>query len=502
MSSQTKPEEATFETTKTADEFTPSAPRRARPLAVIPDEAWGLFCVAGFGWCLDNLWPQVTAIILPSVILELHPPRREYLSLAQNREPPELRIISAADRASGSHDWRGRLGIGSDIIGRRWAFNLTLLITGVFGTIAGASSSFSVIAVMTALWSVGVGGNLPVDSAVFLEFLPGSHQYLLTVMSVWWSAGQVVVSAIAWPLMGNFSCSSKGECRREENMGWRCLLFAMGGFTLVMFILRFFVFDLYESPKLLAGRGNDIATSRVVEKLALYNGSPTTFSLSDLQTIDSTAESTGKYTSTSAVVKRNLSKFSGSHINTSIIILLWFMIGLAFPLYNAFLPYFLSRHGAKTNTSTSTTLRNYLIYGIMNIPGSLLGGTAIEIPRIGRKGAMCVATVFTGVFIFCGTTARTSNAQLGWNCGYAVTSNMMYSILYAYTPEVFPTKDRGTGNGLAATANRIGGILAPVIAMYANLATLVPIYIAGSLYLVAAGIMLLLPYESRGKSSL
>jgi hypothetical protein len=41
------------------------------------------------------------------------------------------------------------------------------------------------------MWSVGVGGNLPVDSAVFLEFLPASHQYLLTVMSVWWSAGQI-----------------------------------------------------------------------------------------------------------------------------------------------------------------------------------------------------------------------------------------------------------------------------------------------------------------------
>jgi hypothetical protein len=34
-------------------------------------------------------------------------------------------------------------------------------------------------------------GNLPVDSAVFLEFIPGTHQYLLTVMSVWWAFGQL-----------------------------------------------------------------------------------------------------------------------------------------------------------------------------------------------------------------------------------------------------------------------------------------------------------------------
>lgn len=46
----------------------------------------------------------------------------------------------------------------------------------------------------------------------------------------------------------------------------------------------------------------------------------------------------------------------------------------------------------------------------------------------------------------------------------------MYGVLYAMTPELFPTKDRGTGNGLAATANRIFGIMAPIIALYANLA--------------------------------
>ena len=84
---------------------------------------------------------------------------------------------------------------------------MKLLIAGVFGVVAGASPSFAVVAIMAGLWSVGVGGNLPVsigtgvycngsnarkvDSAVFLEFLPGSHQWLLTIMSIWWAFGQI-----------------------------------------------------------------------------------------------------------------------------------------------------------------------------------------------------------------------------------------------------------------------------------------------------------------------
>jgi MFS family permease len=75
-------------------------------------------------------------------------------------------------------------GFGCDIFGRRWAFNLTIGITAVFGMIAASSPNFAAIGSFAALWSIGVGGNLPVDSALFLEFLPGTHQYLLTILSI------------------------------------------------------------------------------------------------------------------------------------------------------------------------------------------------------------------------------------------------------------------------------------------------------------------------------
>ena len=68
-------------------------------------------------------------------------------------------------------------------------------------------------------------------------------------------------------------------------------------------------------------------------------------------------------------------------------------------------------------------------------------------------------SAITGVFLFASTTARTSNALLGWNCGFTFTSNVMYGVLYAVSPELFPTKDRGTGNAIVASANRIFGIM-------------------------------------------
>lgn len=69
----------------------------------------------------------------------------------------------------------------------------------------------------------------------------------------------------------------------------------------------------------------------------------------------------------------------------------------------------------------------------------------------------CIA--LTGVFLFASTTARNSNALLSWNCGYSFTSNIMYGVLYALSPELFPTKDRGTGNAIVSSANRVFGIM-------------------------------------------
>lgn len=135
--------------------------------------------------------------------------------------------------------------------------------------------------------------------------------------------------------------------------------------------------------------------------------------------------------------------------------------GLGFPLYNAFLPYIQATRGAKFHDgSTYITYRNSLIIAVLGVPGALLGGFLVEIPRFGRKGALAMSTILTGVFLYATTTAKTSNALLGWNCAYNFFANIMYAVLYAYTPEIFPTKDRGTGNALTASTNRIFGIMA------------------------------------------
>ncbi|KAG8780805.1 hypothetical protein FRC12_022583 [Ceratobasidium sp. 428] len=437
---------------------------------------WHLFFVTGFGWLADNLWPVSIGLILAQVVREFHA-QGPFLYLAQN-----------VGLLVGALGW----GLGSDIWGRKISFNTTLAIVGVFASVAAASPNFVALAVFAAIWSVGVGGNLPVDSAIFLEFLPGTHQYLLTILSVWWAFGQLLGSLVAWPIIPNFSCPAAATtCARKDNMGWRYYLITMGGLMIILWIIRFFIFTLYESPKYLMGRGKFQEAVDVVHAIAKYNGKTSRLTVeqleaagmepTDLQKTDDAEGGQQLDISAQAAVRRKLEKFNGQHLkalfetrkfamSTSIIIALWALIGLAFPLYSAFIPYYLQTRGTNFGDgSVYLTYRNQVIISVIGVPGALLGGWIVEVPLLGRRGALSITTVVTGVLLFASTTARTSNALLGWNCGYTFTSNIMYGILYAMTPELFPTKDRGTGNGIAATANRIFGIMAPIIGLYADL---------------------------------
>ncbi|KAH7129438.1 membrane transporter [Dactylonectria estremocensis] len=458
---------------------------------------WELFIVIGFGWASDNLWPIVTSLIFTPVANEFAPSHPPLLTLAQN-----IGLLG------GAMFW----GFGCDIFGRKLAFNFTLGLTAVWGLAAAGSPTFAAIGMFNALWSFGVGGNLPVDSAIFLEFLPASHQYLLTILSVDWAIAQVVATLIAWPLLGNLTCQQDETCSRSKNMGWRYFVLTVGGLTLIMFIIRFFFFTIYESPKYLMSKGRDAEAVDVVHRVAKRNGTTSELTVEDLKACE--PEGYVARTDATAALKRRLKTMALSNIrplfstktlglSTGLIMCVWALIGLGYPLYNAFLPYIQATRGVDFGDgSTYLTYRNSLIIAVLGVPGALLGGYLVELPQLGRKGTLSLSTIFTGVFLYCSTTANNSNSLLGWNCAFSFFSNIMYAVLYGFTPELFPTPQRGTGNALAATCNRIFGIMAPLIAIFADLETSAPVYTSGALFITAGILVLILPFESRGKVAL
>lgn len=412
----------------------------------------------------------------------------------------------------GSFCW----GIGSDIMGRRIAFNCTLLITSVFGIASAYASSWGGVCVLFAALGFGVGGNLPVDGALFLEFLPDASSSLLTLLSVWWPIGQLSSSLFAWFFIANWPADE----------GWRYFVMTIGAVTFMMFIIRFFIFQLFESPKYLLSKGRQAEAVAVVHGIAFRNGAKTwlTEEIMDAVADDESSSQSARRLSTTNILKNKLEAFSTARIRplfsnrklgmaTAIIWFCWATIGMGYPLFNAFLPQYLSHGGSTSSTDealatevTGETYRNYAITSIVGVPGSLLAAYTVDhkSPFLGRRGTLAISTLVSAVFLFLFVIyGRSSTSQLAFSCIEAFSQNIMYGVLYAFTPEIFPAPVRGAGTGVASFLNRMTGLVAPLIAAgIPGDGTTTPIYLSGALIFAAFLGMCLIPIETRGRQRL
>ncbi|KAI6017862.1 major facilitator superfamily domain-containing protein [Pisolithus marmoratus] len=386
---------------------------------------WYLFFVCGFGWFADNL--IAPGLIYASVIGDV------YFSQYG------IGVGWTVGLLIGSVVW----GVGSDIWGRRWSFNFTLLIT---------------------------------------EYVPTSHQYLLTVLSVWQAIGQVVGTLVAWPLISDYSCpSNSATCPALSNKGWRYYLFTMGAVIMVMWILRFFVFNLQESPKFLMSRGRDDEAVAAVHRLAAFNGKVSRLTIEHLEEADKSFGSAQGEARASGL--KPLFATRKLAYTTCILIVLWALTGLAFPLYNAVLTY--------------VSVASRVILSAVSVPGAPMAGYLVELPIFGRRRTLFIFTILTGALILASTTAETFDLYLG--LGFSFTTSVMYGVLYALSSELFPTRTRGTGNAIVAAVNRIFGLIALLI-LYLN--SFEVRMVSGGIFISAGFIALLLPFEPRGKASL
>ncbi|KAK6540550.1 hypothetical protein TWF694_009341 [Orbilia ellipsospora] len=412
---------------------------------------------------------------------------------------------------------------------------MTLLLAGIFGFAVAGGPNYLGVAFLMAVVGLGAGGNMPINSALFLEFCPQKHQWVLAVLSVWWSLSSAFLALLAWPFLLHFSCPLEtpwGQCPRSQNMGWRYLYITIATFTLTLWMIRFFFFKLHESPKYLLAQGRDADAIDVIDAIAKQNGKENKLSVHRLAEIEtkvrlakglppkieigeekSAPDRKGALAETAEMFFKSCSVLSAKQIrslfatkklafSTSMVMLLWMTLSISWNTYNLFLPVFIAEQGISLGKpSLNTTYRNYALIGVCQIPGSFIGGWLIERKALGRRGALSLASLFSGAFLFGYTQATTQEASLGFQCASAVMQNIIWGILYTYTPEIFPSPQRGTGVGLCSCLSNMASCFAPVLGYYSNVGK-TTIYACGSLFVFASGLVMILPYESRGVAAL
>ncbi|PSR82631.1 sugar transporter [Coniella lustricola] len=477
---------------------------------------WCLFVVSGLGYVVDNFWSQGISAVRPVVAYEF----TDIAGLSFSSVAYYVGLII------GASFW----GTTADLIGRKPAFNCTILIGGIFACAVAGSQNFTTFCALWAVIGTAAGGNVPVDSIVFLEFIPQSRQWMLTSLSAWWNLGQLIVSLLAWVFFANYACdASEAPCPARSNMGWRYLMITLGALAIAFAVIRMFVFKIPESPRYLLSKGRDAEAVEAVNYIARFNGKPETLTLSMLKAVDDATtrpgtarvviepsgdeaeKATGRLTH-KQIIKQGLQNYTAQSYrklfagrkmaqHSFMTFLIWTTIGVAYPLYFAFITSYLETKSTYSATdSLNYTYKTYCIVSAVGVIGPLAAGFSVE-TRLGRRWMMALSSVLTGVFLFAYTAVDTEAADVGFQCATAILGNFEYAIMYAFTPESFPGPVRGTGTGIAATLLRLGGLAASLISTYAGYSAS-PLYASAALWIVAGFFCLGLPFETHGHASI
>ncbi|KAF5987305.1 synaptic vesicle transporter SV2 [Fusarium coicis] len=424
-----------------------------------------LFFLNGFGYAVDSMITLFQSIIATQSLREF----------GEKGYANGMTIAAYVGMLTGALFW----GFSADIIGRKYAFNITLFLCSVSCIIAGGMPNWPSLGLFIALLSFGAGGNLVMDTAVFLEYLPSNKQWLLTLMACWWGFGQAIAGFIAWGFMvpERWNCVDVETCTRGNNMGWRYVMFTGGALVFFLSLLRVTVIRLRETPKYLLGVGKDEEVIETFQYLANKYNRTCSLTLQDLVACGNitSAHSKNRFSISETMIHiRGLFSTKKMTISTASIFLSWTLIGLAYPLFYVFLPSYLASRGAVFNRSQFEIWRNYALTNISGIPGPVVAGFMCN-TKLGRKYTMVIGALISMSFFFAYTSVKTSVQDLTFTCLIAFCINIYYGTLYAYTPEVLPSAHRATGSAIAVACNRVMGIVSAAVATEANTDTPAPL---------------------------
>jgi MFS transporter, putative metabolite:H+ symporter len=378
-----------------------------------------IFWLVGAGMFFDGYDLYVAGSVLASAISS------KFSTLPQNLQFISLTFVGMTIGAFVT----GFLG---DWFGRRFTYQVNLLIFGLASLAAAFAQDMQQLIVCRFVQGLGLGAEIVVGYSTLTEFVPpASRGRWLSFMAFLVVAGFPATSLLAYLI--------------APTWGWRPMFVIAGVGALVVWYLRK---ALPESPRWLERKG------RVEEAEAL------------MQAIEAEASAAGPLPAPAAVAVTppvGALTLLAPPLLQRLLVGSWMLVTINTLIFGfvIFLPQFFLRQGLTITQSFGYTL----VLASGALVGCTLGAFASDF--IGRRWSIIGASIITIVSgaIYASFSAA-SEPAIVLSVGFVliVAIYVQTAILFGvYTPELFPTEVRLRANGICNTLGRLATVFSPFV---------------------------------------
>jgi len=358
-------------------------------------------------------------------------------------------------------------GFLADIIGRKKALIFTILIMSTFTGLCSISKDVLSMSILRFLAGIGLGGTLPQPGVYISEYVPAKHRgKFVGFVETSWVFGALL--AISFPFL------------LIPLYGWR-LTFLIA--FIPLFLILLIILFIPESLRYLELKNKHEEILKILKKHKLLS-----------------KKINEEILNKSKEIHKNVSFkeiFSSKYRNRTI--LLWILWAVLVYTYHGIFLWLPTIYVKEFGFEIIKSLYWTLIVTLMQVPGYFSATFLLDI--IGRKKVLAIYLGLAGIGCLLLSIAKDINTILLWSCVISFFNLGAWAGLYTYTPELYPTRIRGTGSGIAASIGRLAGILAPTLTgfLYSIGKVLFPFAIFTLAHIIASLSVIFLGIETKGK---
>ena len=320
-------------------------------------------------------------------------------------------------------------------VGRIRGTTAAIAIMSIMSFGCAMAGNFPALLACRLVQGIGVGGEMPV-AATYINELSRAHgrgRFFLLYEMIF-PLGLMATGQIGAWIVPAF--------------GWK-FIFLLGGIPGLL--ITFLVARLPESPRWLISKGRIREAEAIVEQIEASTGRRVS------------AAATSTTASTASLMQRGRWRELLSKIYRGRTLIVWTLWASAYFVANSLNNWMPSLYNTVYHLSLRQSLRAASMTNVAQVAVLLV--CAFSIDRIGRRNWTVAAFILGGGMLallgIIGAQKVLSVMILG-TLGYGVIGSIN-AVLYLYTPEIYPTRMRAIGTGLATSWLRIASAVGPAL---------------------------------------